>query len=192
MISNKNILVSLGLSTGLLVLPGCQAQGFEEGPVDFDSDGAKAVRERACGQDWVLAARKGAAAETHNASMIWSVSPYQVLVPRTGTGYVNINVDAPHYDWLVYTTSDVDIEALAGPELEYGGPVEECPELDLLQYGAHHIDLNAWEMRLDAEEGSRARIYVGLAATDHSDPNAAGHAGHDLSGDEHAPGHGGH
>ena len=72
------------------------------------------------------------------------MSPYQVLIPSSGTGHVKVNVDAPHYDWLVYTTEDVALEQLDGPELEYNGLVEECPELGLVEYGAHHPERMPW------------------------------------------------
>lgn len=176
----------------------CLAAGFvvgcadTEGPVNFESEGAEVVRQRVCAQDWDAAARKGAAAETFNASTLWSVSPYQVLVPSTGAGFTKLNVDAPHYDWLLYTTSDVRLANIDGPQLAYNGPVRECPELDLVEYGAHHPELTAWMLRIDGDRLSRARFYAGLAATDHSDPDQAGHAGHDLSGDENAPDHAGH
>lgn len=175
--------ISLGLVAGLAA---CDAQHqFREGPVDFDSPGAKTVRQRACAQDWTNSARKGAGAETHNASLVWSVSPYQLLIPSTGTGFTKLNVDAPHYDWLVYLPADYRVEALDGPALEYSGPVEECPDQNLVEYGAHHTGLNSWMLRIDGERLSRARFYAGLAATDHSDPEDAGHAGHDLDGDGH-------
>jgi len=179
---------------GFMMLGGsflaCGESGLEEGPVDFDSAGARVVRLRACSQEWEASARKGAGAEAFNASTLWSVSPYQVLVPATGTGYVKLNIDAPHYDWLVYLPSSVDLESVDGPELEYGGPVEECPELGLTEYGVHHTRLRSWLLEVKGAGTSRVRFYAGLAATDHSDPHDAGHAGHDLSGDENAPDHG--
>ena len=171
---------------------GCGKSGIDEDHVDFSSEGAQTVRERVCSQDWETATRKGSGAEAHNASLLWSVSPYQVLVPKTGEGYVQVNVDAPHYDWLLYTTSDVTLSALDGPELKLNGPVKECPEMGLIEYGAHHQEVSQWAVRMGGEKFSRARFYAGLAATDHSDPDEAGHAGHDLSGDENAPDHGGH
>ncbi len=188
---HRNLAIT-AFAVGLFVGCGESAEGPLEGPVDFTSHGAHLVRQAACAQDYENGARKGAGAEDYNASTLWSVSPYLVLVPSEGEGYVNVNVDAPHYDWLVYTTSDVDIESMDGPDLEYGGPVTECPELDLVEYGAHHEELTNWQLRMRAEPMSRAHFYAGLAATEHSDPEKAGHAGHDLTGDSDAPDHGVH
>jgi len=175
---------------GAAFIVGCG--GSDEGPVDFGSEGAELVRQRVCSQDWETAARKGTGAETYNASTVWSVSPYQLLVPSTGEGFVSLNVDAPHYDWLLYTTSDVRLTALDGPDLAFNGSVRECPELDLVEYGVHHQELVSWLVRVDGAALARAKFYAGLAATPHSDPDEAGHAGHDLSGDGEAPDHGGH
>jgi hypothetical protein len=183
----KNGFASLGLLAGLLI--GC---GGEEGPVDFDSEAARVVREQACSQDWSTAARKGAGAETYNASTLWSVSPYQVLVPSTGVGFVRLNVDTPHYDWLLYTTADVQLDNLDGPALESNGPVAACPELGLVEYGAHQHALMSWSLQMGGEPLSRARFYAGVAGTDHSDPDEADHAGHDVSDDSDAPAHGDH
>jgi hypothetical protein len=179
--------VSLGLLAGLLV--GC---GGEEGPVDFGSEAAQDVRERACSQDWSTAARKGAGAETYNASTLWSTSPYQVLVPSAGVGFVQLNVDTPHYDWLLYTTADVQLESLGGPALESNGPVAMCPELGLTEYGAHHHALISWPLRMDGEPLSRGRFYAGIAATDHSDPDEADHVAHDESDESDGPDHDDH
>lgn len=176
----------------LAATAGCgEEEGFVEGPVDFQSAGAQSVRHKVCGQDWDNAARKGAGAEDYNASTLWSVSPYQVLVPSTGEGHVLLNVDAPHFDWLIYTAAETDLEVLDGPEVVFNGPVEECPELGLVEYGVHHPELTSWPLVLAAEPMSRAQFYAGLATTDHSDLSKAGHAGHDLTGDADAPGHGG-
>jgi hypothetical protein len=188
--TRKYRFTSLCLLVGLTLA--CESQEFREGPVDFDSEGAQTVRHRVCAQDWESAARKGSAAETYNATTIWSVSPYQIMLPGTGAGFFKVNVDAPHYDWLLYTTSDVELSSLEAAALEYNGPVKECPEQGLIEYGVHHTGLMDWPLRVDGNEFSRVRFYAGLAATDHSDPDAAGHAGHDLSGDENAPNHGGH
>ena len=47
---NKYGFMSLGLVAGLVA---CESQqGFREGPVNFDSEGAKTVRQRACAQAW--------------------------------------------------------------------------------------------------------------------------------------------
>jgi hypothetical protein len=185
-----------GLALVSLALVACQKDEVVdvpvEGPVDFSSSGAAAAREAACTQNYDAGARKGAGAEEFNASMLWSVSPYLVLVPKTGEGYVTVNVDAPHYDWLLYTTSDVKIESQSGPAITFNGAVEECPDLDLVEYGLHHPALNSWSLLLRGEALSRAHFYAGLAATDHSDPNQAGHAGHRLDGDGNVPDHGDH
>jgi hypothetical protein len=188
--TNKKALSLIMLSASFALA--CEQEAFVEGPVNFESEGAQQVRLRACQQDWDIGARKGSAEETQNATLLWSVSPYQILVPKTGRGFAKLNIDAPHYDWLVYTTSDVQLDAIDGPPLTYNGPVEECPELDLVEYGAHQEDRRYWMMQLDAQNSTHVKFYSGLAATDHSDPEEAGHAGHLLDGDEHAPGHGGH
>lgn len=139
---------------------------------------AASVRQTLCAQNWDTAARKGSGAEPENASLLWSVSPYHLLVPSTGEGYTRLNIDAPHYDWLIYTTADVDIASIGGPSVKFSGPVEECPELNLVEYYAHHEVRAEWHLRLRGEAMSRALFYAGLVETEHSDPNDAGHASH--------------
>lgn len=179
-------------STALLVA--CQEGDNmpSETHVDFASTGAAAARAAACSQDYDTAARKGAGAEDYNATTLWSVSPYLVLVPSTGEGHVVLNVDAKHYDWLLYTTSDVELESAGGPDIVFNGPVQECPEFGLMEYGVHHTDHATWPLLLRADGLSRVHFYAGLAATPHSDPTEAGHAGHNLDGDSGVPDHGDH
>lgn len=154
--------------------------------VDFDSVGAGDVRASACAQTFENPARIGAGAELLTAPNLWSVSPYLVLIPASGEGYVSLNIDALHFDWLLYTTSDVTIEGLDGPLLESGGTVAQCPGQDLVEYGGHHHEIIDWPLRLRGEPGSRAKFFAALSGTEHSDPDAAGHAGHNLSGDPDA------
>ena len=123
---------------------------------------------------------------------LWSVSPYLILIPSTGVGHVNINIDAAHFDWLIYTTSNVDITTITGPQWVYNGPVQECPERGLVEYGVHHSEAILHAVALRAAPLSRVFFYAGLAPTDHSDLNSAGHAGHTLTGDGQVPSHSGH
>jgi len=151
--------------------------------VDFSSAGVAAARASACAQTFDNPTRVGAAAEVGNAPNLWSVSPYLILIPAGGEGFVSLNIDAVHFDWLVYTTSDVTIEGLGGPPLELGGAVAECPAQDLVEYGGHHHEIIGWPLKLNGQAGSRAQVFAALSGTEHSDPDAAGHAGHNLSGD---------
>ena len=143
-----------------------------------DHDESERVRQAVCDQDWETAARKGSGAEIENASLLWSVSPYHLLVPSTGEGDTKLNIDAPHYDWLIYTTADVELESVDAPSLTLNGPLERCPELQLVEYYAHHETRSEWHLRLRGAGMSRALFYAGLVRTDHSDPSDAGHASH--------------
>jgi hypothetical protein len=193
--NSNNLISGLGLAILSSMLFACDGRGVEgpiEGPVDFNSPAAAVVREAACAASYDTGARKGAAAEAVNASTLWSVSPYMVLVPSAGEGHVRLNVDAPHFDWLLYTTSDFAIDNIDGPDIEFNGAVKECPELDLVEYGVHHPELTSWSLVLEGEGLARAHFYAGLAPTEHSDLSQAGHAGHSLNGEAHVPNHGDH
>lgn len=170
-----------GIMALIIILTGC---GEEESGLSGssatspDPEKVALIRQAACAQDWDNAARKGSGAEMQNASLLWSVSPYHLLVPATGTGYTRLNIDTPHYDWLIYTTATMSLESLAEPSIRFNGPVEDCPDLNLVEYYVHHEVRTEWYLQLTGEPMSRALFYAGLLETDHSDPNDAGHASH--------------
>ncbi|MDH5673143.1 MAG: hypothetical protein OEZ06_13390 [Myxococcales bacterium] len=179
----------LGPTALILLLSACAARASQVGEqVDFDSPQVAALRQTSCSQDFEAATRIGAAAAPENASGLWSVSPYQVLLPQSGEGYVMVHIDAPHFDWLLYTSASATLESLDEPALEFGGDVEVCGEPALVEYGLHPPEPSGWPLRIVGEPGTRVLFYAGLAQTDHSDPSQAGHAGHDLSGDVGAGG----
>ena len=174
--------IALGLTLlSISVLSGCgEERAQPQGRANPNPDQSERVRQMVCEQNWSEAARKGSGAEIENASILWSVSPYHLLVPSTGEGYTRLNIDAPHYDWLIYTTADVELESVDKPALIFNGPLERCPELQLVEYYVHHEVRTEWHLRLRGAAMSRALFYAGLVETEHSDPEDAGHAAHLL------------
>jgi len=171
-----------------LVASGCDhgsAHHPEIPVVDFRSEGATVARLEACGAEFGSGAHVGSALDRSSAPTLWSVSPYMVLLPADGVGHVTLNVDAPHFDWLLFTDADVLLESLEGPEATSNGILDGCAEPRLAEYGAHHHERIYWPLRLTGEPGTRVHLYAALSATPHSDPSLAGHAGHDDGADGH-------
>lgn len=158
--------------------------------VDFASEDVQKARTLACRAHFEAPARVGAAAQPENAGALWAVSPYLVLIPASGVGYVGVHVDAEHFDWLVYTDA-ADLATESGPKLTYGGPLHHCADKGLREWGTHHVEPSTWLLRVEGEPGSRVRVYVALSATEKSDWADAGHAGHVL-GEAAGDAHGGH